>query len=247
MVERIKLTVTEVGEPKEVGDRKIPKLTFKAKNSEGQELTYFTFFRALFPHIISGAEIEAQIETTTRQHETGTYIDRKVVQLYVGGEPVINAGKGQQGGGWRGKSDAELEIEHHKNRSIEAQTALIQAVAHYTLTTATPESIVQAARVFLKFIDEAHGKQNGKPVEAKPKPEGKEPVKKAEGIPDKRQTIPPTSLDRKQFVAKVQAVNPKWDEKLIAHILGVASLDEWKETFELALEEVNKQSTTKIK
>lgn len=108
--ERIKLTVKETSEPREVGSKGAKKLQFKASGPDGKELTYFTFSTRLFEYIRNGETIDCDIDTTTRDHEGNTYTDRKLVQIYENGQPVMV----QQQGGW-GKPD--------NTASIESQTA----------------------------------------------------------------------------------------------------------------------------
>jgi hypothetical protein len=98
MAERKTLTITQVEEIKKVGDNQIPKLSFKAKDGD-KELTYFTFKPRFFDLIKEGQTINADVETEQR----GDYINRRVVQIYVDGQPVSVKG------GYRGKSPEELE------------------------------------------------------------------------------------------------------------------------------------------
>ena len=103
--ERKNLTITHVEEIKKVGDKQIPKLPFKAKDGD-TELVYFTFRSSLFEAIKVGQTINADVETSTRVWDGQTYTDRRVVQVYIDGQPI--GGKGQQG--YRGKSPEELEL-----------------------------------------------------------------------------------------------------------------------------------------
>lgn len=112
--EKIKLTVTEVSQPKPVGDKGARKLEFKAKNPEGKELPYFTFSTRLFDYIKTGANMEVDVDIAQREYPTGSgnvYTDRKVTQLYENGQPV----GGQRQGGFSPRPD--------NTASIEAQTA----------------------------------------------------------------------------------------------------------------------------
>ena len=102
--ERKNLTITHVEEIKKVGDKQIPKLPFKAKDGD-TELAYFTFRSSLFEAIKVGQTINVDVEISTRVWDGQTYTDRRVVQVYVDGQPI--GGKGQQG--YRGKSPEELE------------------------------------------------------------------------------------------------------------------------------------------
>jgi len=103
MSERKTLTITQVEEIKKVGDKQIPKLSFRAKDGD-KELTYFTFKTSLFDLISEGQTINADVETSTREWEDQTYTDRRIVQIYVDGQPVNIRG------GYRGKSPEELEL-----------------------------------------------------------------------------------------------------------------------------------------
>lgn len=153
--QRIKLSVIEVKDPQEIGDKGAKKLVFKARNPEGKELQYFTFNQKLFPHIMKDTELDADVDTSNREYNGETYTDRKIVQVYVGNEPVT----GKPGGGWKGKSPEELENERYRNRSIEAQTCLKEAVVYIGEADASKEQVVEVARYFLSFLDEAHGSQ----------------------------------------------------------------------------------------
>jgi hypothetical protein len=98
--ERKNLTVTHVEEIKKVGDKQIPKLSFKARDGD-RESMYFTFRTSLFELVKQGQTINADVET----EERGEYTNRKIIQVYVDGQPVSQ--KGQQG--YRGKSPEELD------------------------------------------------------------------------------------------------------------------------------------------
>lgn len=101
MSERKNLTITQVEEIKKVGDKQIPKLSFKAKDGDG-EYSYFTFKSSLFELIKEGQTISADVETEIR----GEYTNRKIVQIYVDGQPAVSKG----GGRTYGKSPEELEL-----------------------------------------------------------------------------------------------------------------------------------------
>jgi hypothetical protein len=111
-IERIKLTVKEVSEPKQVGNKGAQKLQFKATTPENKELSYFTFSTRLFEHIKAGVAIDADVDTTTSEHGGNTYTDRKVTQIYIDGQAL--GGQGRQSGGWEKRDNTA---------SIEAQTA----------------------------------------------------------------------------------------------------------------------------
>jgi len=104
MSERKTLSITQVNEIQKVGDKQIPKLSFKANDGD-KELTYFTFKSSLFEFIKEGQEINADVETSSREWDGQTYTDRRIVQVYVDGQPIV----GKRGDGYRGKSPEELE------------------------------------------------------------------------------------------------------------------------------------------
>lgn len=101
MSERKSLTITQVEEVKKVGDKQIPKLSFRAREGANElAAIYFTFKSNLFELIKEGQTINADVETEQR----GEYTNRKIVQIYVDGQPT--GGKKE---GYRGKSPEELE------------------------------------------------------------------------------------------------------------------------------------------
>jgi len=101
MAERKNLTITQVNEIQKVGDKQVPKLSFRAREGDSElAAIYFTFKTSLFELIKEGQTINADIETEIR----GDYTNRKVVQIYIDGQPVSS--KGTQ---YRGKSPEELE------------------------------------------------------------------------------------------------------------------------------------------
>lgn len=115
MSNRIKLIVTEVKEVQKVGEKQIPKLNFKAKDPEGKEHQYFSFRTSLFELIKSNAELDAEVDITTREYDGTTYTDRKITQIYVDGQPV-----GGQKKPW-GKSPEMILVEldaRAKNTSL---------------------------------------------------------------------------------------------------------------------------------
>ncbi len=103
MSERKNLTITQVEEIKKVGKNQVPKLSFRAKDGD-KEYTYFTFKSSIFDLIKTGQTINADVETTNREWEGNQYTDRRVVQVYVDGQPI-----GGQKQGYRGKSPEELD------------------------------------------------------------------------------------------------------------------------------------------
>jgi len=106
MSERKNLTIIEVKPIKKIGDKQIPKLSFRASDGE-RELEYHTFRSSLFDAVKAGEAIDADIEIKTREWEGETYTDRRVVQIYVDGQPLGGKKSGQF---YRGKSPEELEL-----------------------------------------------------------------------------------------------------------------------------------------
>jgi len=106
---RMKLEVLELKEiqkgQRKDGKGEWQKLSFKAKDGDGEHW-FDSFSTRLFPNIVVGNTIEADVNISQREYDGNTYTDRKVTQIYVDGQPV-----GQKsGGGWRGKSPEELEL-----------------------------------------------------------------------------------------------------------------------------------------
>lgn len=148
--ERRNLTITHVEEVKKVGDRQIPKLPFKAKDGD-TELAYFTFRSSLFEAIKVGQTINADVETSSRVYDGNTYTDRRVVQVYIDGQPI--GGKGQQG--YRGKSPEELEQS--------ARSQVLSYAKDLAVADKIPVGeITKQADIFYAWV-----KQNGKASEAK--------------------------------------------------------------------------------
>ena len=93
--ERKNLTITQVEEIKKVGDKQIPKLSFRAREGNNElAAIYFTFKPSLFELIKEGQTISADIEIEQR----GEYTNRKVVQIYLDGQPVSSKGTGRSYG-----------------------------------------------------------------------------------------------------------------------------------------------------
>lgn len=101
MAERKNLTIIQVKEIEKIGDRQIPKLSFRASDGDGEHW-YQTFKSSLFELIKEGQTINADVET----QERGEYTNRRIVQVYVDGQPVVSKGAGFS----RGKSPEELEL-----------------------------------------------------------------------------------------------------------------------------------------
>lgn len=81
------ITIMTVGDVKEVGDKKIPLLTFKAKDDKGIEHNYQTYKQDLFEVLKANTGKDIDIDLTIKQN--GDYINRSVIQVYISGKPVI--------------------------------------------------------------------------------------------------------------------------------------------------------------
>jgi hypothetical protein len=102
---RTKLTVIEAKEPQSVGTKGAQKLSFWAKqDGDSRQYVFFTFRRSLFPHIKPG-ELDAEVEVKENTYQGETYIDRKVTELYIDGQPISNK---QFFAGRFGSSDAQV-------------------------------------------------------------------------------------------------------------------------------------------
>lgn len=110
------LEILEVGDRKEVGEKHIPKLEFKARYGS-EELKFATFSKTLMEHIKVGAKFEADVEISEREYNGNHYIDRNVREIYLDGKPVHQARTFPQ----RGYSPENIQ-------SIEAQTAFKGAI-----------------------------------------------------------------------------------------------------------------------
>ena len=108
---RTKLTITEVKDIQKVGQKQIPKLSFKANNE-----WYFTFSTRLFEHIKEGQTIDCDVRSKEREWEGNLYTDRQVIQIYdKQGQPVI------AGARYGAKSPEQFR---EKRISVEGQSAL---------------------------------------------------------------------------------------------------------------------------
>ena len=96
---RQKLTITDVLEPRTIGDKNIPLQEF---NADGRK--YSVFSKALFPYIKLNTEIDAEVEV--KSAPSGEWTNYKIVDIFVNGQSV----KSQQQGGYRGKSPEEMEL-----------------------------------------------------------------------------------------------------------------------------------------
>ncbi|HPC72556.1 MAG TPA: hypothetical protein PLB48_12170 [Treponema sp.] len=118
MAERIKLTITEVKEPRAVGQAEV--LELLAVGPDNKTLKYGAWNKSFYEYIKKGAVIDADIETkvSDKTDPNGEhYVSRKIVQLYSNGQPVIKKSTGRT----YGKSPEEIRAER---QSIEAQVAV---------------------------------------------------------------------------------------------------------------------------
>jgi len=144
---KIKLAITRVKEVQKVGDKGAEKLAFKAKDFEGKELWYFTFVKSLFSAIKTNQEIEADVEITNREVYGNIFTDRKVTQLYVGGEAVAKGQPSKQG--FQGYRDSP-----ESRASIELQTAfkgVVELMVANIITRDEPLGKVAIAWALGKF------------------------------------------------------------------------------------------------
>ena len=147
---KIKLAITQVKEVQKIGDKGAEKLAFKAKNFEGKELWYSTFRKSLFPAIKDnvGKEIEADVEITNREVDGNIYTDRKVTQLYVGGEAVAKGQPSKQG--FQGYRDSP-----ESRASIELQVCL-KCACEIAKENDTIETIISYAEKMRQWISKEH-------------------------------------------------------------------------------------------
>jgi len=178
MAERKTLTITEVNEIQKVGDKQIPKLSFKARGNEAEEaISYFTFKSSLFDYIKTGQTITADVETEQR----GEYTNRRIVQVYKDGQPVVSKGQGRS----YGKSPEELE---QQARLMILAYAKDLAVADKI----SLDDITGCADTFYAWV-----KGNGKPPEPK--------LKAEDSTPSEAETLPPSPTGKKvQNIAELK-------------------------------------------
>jgi len=225
MAERKSLTITQVEEIKKVGDKQIPKLSFKAKDGDG-EYSYFTFKSSLFEQIKAGQTINADVETSTREYDGNTYTDRRVVQIYLDGQPIA----AKKGDFYRGKSPEEL---NQTAKSMALSYAKDLAVAKLI----SLEEITKWADTFYVWV-----KKNGGGAVEKAQAKGSSPVVKAsETIDEDWKDIEESSLSDKspkppigkkvQNIAELKSLLMK--HKIATHeakvILSIKEFDELKD------------------
>ena len=153
MAQRMILSVLEVKEPIAVGEKGAKKLGFRGRDKEGKEAWYFSFRNSIFDYIKLGTDIDVEVETSERKYQGNTYVDRKVTQLFVNGQPM----GGQQASGQRGRYDSP-----EQRTSIEAQTAFKGVVELMVAGIIKPEYLLAKAainwaadRFGIKYLPEA--------------------------------------------------------------------------------------------
>lgn len=152
----MKLTVVSVEAEKPVGDKGAIKLQFKAKGEDDKILTYFTFSKRLFTSITDGKEIDATIETSEREHEGNTYVDRKVTEI-----------EGAAKGGWQGGGRQESP---EARASIETQVAIKAVTELLCSDKKVPKDIRDAYDAWLRVKLSVASKPETGPEKATEKP-----------------------------------------------------------------------------
>jgi len=175
---RLKLEITEVSEPKDIGkERTWMMLEFKAKLEDADKAhTYKAFNEKFFEHIKKGETIDCDINITTntseRDGEPITFTNRKVTQIYIDGQPV----NVRQSGGGRWQDNPETRA------SIETQTAVKAMIGLYGQNPAEIALPPRARAIIKKALDwcddhiPAHGEAPKAPQTAlePPQPASKE-------------------------------------------------------------------------
>ena len=200
-IERKKLTIKGLEQIQTFGQDG-QKLPFSAE-ADGKELMYVTYSKRLFSHIKPNTTIEADVETVQRDTKSGTFIDRKITQIYKDGQPI--APQGQRQGGYR-KSPEELkqeaEIKQRERRSIEEQVA-IKSVTELLIHPEQKLIIPQEAfDSFWRWINTRLGNHTTPPPKT---PRFQSPV--AEDLTVEQGEAPQHQLsenDRKQMAASIQ-------------------------------------------
>ena len=191
--ERVKLTITKVDEPKEIGTKGAQKLGFKAANPDGKELTYFTFAKRLFDHIKPDIDIDVDVETSEREYNDNVYTDRKVIELYENGQAVGKSAR-PYGGGRAESPEQRTSIE--RQVSVKCAAELAPVFGNKTIG----EVLANAAKIH-QFI--SGSKAIEVPPEAPRSNSGH--VKAPDGISDKE-----SANEGQEEVAEETAVDLKW-------------------------------------
>jgi hypothetical protein len=120
-MDRTKLTITVVKEPRPVGQAEV--LEFSAIGPDNKTLKYGAWNKALYEHIKKGAVIDVEVETKVsdkKDPDGEPYVSRKITQLYINSEPVI---KKPAGKAW-GKSPEEIKAERASLEALAAVKAI---------------------------------------------------------------------------------------------------------------------------
>ncbi len=115
MADRMKLKVLQVRQARQVGQAEV--LEFTAIGEDNKTWLYGAWSKPLYEYIQKDAVIDVEVEVKVSDRTNGGgehYVNRKILQLYQNGQPVI---KKQSGGRSYGKSPEEI-------KSIEAQVAV---------------------------------------------------------------------------------------------------------------------------
>jgi hypothetical protein len=110
-IERKKITVTTVGEVRTWGDKKLPIVKFKAKDGE-KEYSYEIFGSQDLINAVKPGPLECDVETSTREKDGDTFTDRKIKQIYIGGEPIARKGPAGGGKSWGDSPEKIASIEN---------------------------------------------------------------------------------------------------------------------------------------
>mgnify|MGYP001613737483 CR=1 FL=1 len=112
---RVKLVVRSVNPPKKVGTSGAEVLEFQAVEAGkegGIALKYGAWSKALYPMILDGATIDAEVEVKVSEKVDATgnpYQNRRVTQIYVDGQAVKTGGGGFGGKGFTPKDTESIE------------------------------------------------------------------------------------------------------------------------------------------
>ena len=220
--ERMKLTILEVEEVKTVGDRKIPKLTFKARNDEGKEYKYFTFRPTLFATIqqTKGKTIEADVEIVERDTGSGVFIDRKVNEIYVDGAPVSPSATRARGS--YPSPEVQLQIAQMNRVSIEGQVALKELGEWLRSDKPMDEALFE---LYKKVLRNKIGAFMGTAMSTPPASVTSKEVSTAGAVLDKKPQPPLVQTQRAQFEEHRKRREVSVQE--VREILQVKTLEEW--------------------
>ena len=183
MSERKNLTIIELKEIEKVGDKQIPKLSFKATDGDGEHW-YHTFRTSLFEAIIKGQTINADIETSTREYGDNKYTDRRITQIYLDGQPL--GGKKQQPY-YRGKSPEELTLSARSYALAYAKDLAVAQVISLKEVLVVADDFVEWLKESMEETPKSKAqaaKSKPEPVEAPEVPVASSPVPQSESYID---------------------------------------------------------------